>query len=116
MTTFNDLLKTITCPRGFRCEHCGQEDLLIQEFRRHVVLPIVRPSGVLCLTLCDRCSRHPALLAVPARPAISVRTEPKLIAAHSQHLSLAEGTNQMLTHQKGIREDDQDRTPRYARK
>lgn len=107
MTVFTDLLSTGGCPRGLRCEQCGVEDAFIHEYRKHRVLPIVRPiparslggpiEGVLCMTLCVVCRAMPALTDTPARPAIMPRTAANLIAAHAIHLGITERLMLQLT-------------------
>ena len=83
MTTLNDLLFTAYCPLGFRCEHCGMER------DGMAVIALQLRAGVACLTLCPKCIVLPALLAVPARPAITMITARHLVADHAAHLSIS---------------------------
>ena len=71
-----DLHDTSGCPLGVRCEACGIEsdDLAV---RTSTTL-----LGVLCLTLCGRCS------AADMAPPVAVGTAARLIAQHCEHLGI----------------------------
>ena len=69
-----DFDDTSRCPLGVRCESCGTEhgDLAVSTAST--------PLGVLCLTLCPRCS------AATTAPPVSVTTAARLVAQHREHL------------------------------
>lgn len=75
MTTI-DIFSTEHCPVGFRCESCGDaaEDLVAAAAETQL--------GVLCLTLCGRCS------AATSAPPVAVTTAVRLVAQHCGHLGI----------------------------
>lgn len=64
------------CPRGARCESCGDEHGQL------LVNTCATPMGVLCLTQCRRCA------TAPGDPPIAVATARRLVGQHAEHLGL----------------------------
>jgi hypothetical protein len=72
-----DLDDTASCPLGVRCESCGTEGGPLA-----VETASAARLGVLCLTLCRRCS------ASTVAPPVSVSTAARLVGQHCAHLGI----------------------------
>jgi len=70
-----DLDDTSNCPVGFRCESCGDTG--------EIAVPTPSTAvGVLCLSLCPRCSSS------TVAPPVSVGTAVRLVMQHCGHLGI----------------------------
>lgn len=71
-----DLDDTRRCPCGPRCEACGLESTDVRVATADTAL------GVLCMTMCPRCS------ASSVAPPIAVGTAARLVMQHALHLGI----------------------------
>lgn len=84
-----DLFDTSNCPRGSRCERCGDSTA------EHVVATMETPVGVLCLTLCPVCAR------AGEGPRLKLPTAARLVGDHCMHLGI--DVDQMAEQLRGDR-------------
>jgi len=70
-----DLDDTSNCPVGFRCESCGDAGGI-------TVATASTAVGVLCLSLCPRCSSS------TVAPPVAVGTAVRLVMQHCTHLGI----------------------------
>lgn len=71
-----DLDDTTNCPLGHRCESCGAAGNGV------TVQTATTPLGVLCLTMCPRCSRS------TVAPPLAVGTVVRLVMQHCEQLGI----------------------------
>ncbi len=70
-----DLDDTTNCPTGFRCESCGDIGAI-------TVATALTAVGVLCVSLCERCSSS------TVTPPVAVGTAVRLVMQHCAHLGI----------------------------
>lgn len=70
----DDLLPSVCCPVGHRCESCGTEDATVAVKVSQTV------AGQFCWSGCLRCR------SAQVAPAVSLSTAGRLVQAHDQHL------------------------------
>ncbi len=71
-----DLDDITNCPTGHRCESCGAAGNGV------TVQTATTPLGVMCLSLCPRCS------ASSVAPPVAVGTAVRLVYQHAGHLGI----------------------------
>lgn len=71
-----DLDDVSRCPRGHRCESCGDEHAELTVTTAHT------PLGVMCVTLCPDC------LASGIVPPVAIGTAVRLVGQHCVHLGI----------------------------